>query len=140
MNEISGTTVARLAWHIPTPVLTALMPHNPNVTIPADILDDVRAQFALYGTTHHTTMFTSIADAWNSFTTPRAGMPRPMVLLPAVPCKTCANTKYRTKNFERRAFTACPECHGTGRKRPRAIPVTEATPATLDAALTHVAA
>jgi hypothetical protein len=81
-------------------------------------LSDVRAQFARWATNAPDRVFESLADAWNSFASPKLGRSHPVVLLPASMCYRCINVRGLTGQ---RADASCGVCGGSGRRKPRAF-------------------
>ena len=137
-EPLNGTQTARLSWTIPDTLLSTLLPHAQDQG--PDVYDDVRAQFALWATTHPETSFPDLTAAWNTFVTPPAGLTHPAVLLPGALCGDCSRRRYRTKDLSRPGYDQCPHCHGTGRKAPRAVYAIYATPATFAIATDEPAA
>ncbi len=114
MSVVFGTDVARMAWNISDKDAAGLLAGE--VSTPT--LSDVRAQFARWATNAPDRVFESLADAWNSFASPKLGRSHPVVLLPASMCYRCINVRGLTGQ---RADASCGVCGGSGRRKPRAF-------------------
>jgi len=114
---ISGSEAAKLAWEIQDCSLAELI--DPNT--PESFYTDIRSQFALWLSSQPRKIFSSMSQAWDIFVQPKLKFEYPVILLPGSICNVCSSTKYRTKNFSKVGYEQCPQCKGTGRKRPRAI-------------------
>lgn len=129
MNGVFGSDVARYAWDISDVDLAGLLPGEHSVAT----LHDVRAQFAQWASNSPLRVFESLAEAWNSFASPKLGRAHPVVLLPASACYRCANLRGLTGQ---RSDPSCVLCQGTGRRKPSAF---RAYPATGDSFCTSFA-
>ena len=117
-GTLTGAQVAVLAWDLPADAVAGLLAPGAS---DADV-QDVRAQFALWATAMHGAPLGTLAQAWNRFAAPAGPHGQPAVRLPGSACQRCRSRRMNAADLSTAGYPHCPECRGTGRKPPRAVP------------------
>lgn len=122
-GPLTGREAAEQAWRLSDATIQSVIPPG----APAQVLADIRRQFAAWCSSRSRSSFRDLSVAWNEFVVPRPPMPR-AILLPGSPCSACTERRMREEQFDRLGYPDCKACLGSGRLRPRQIPSREARP------------